>query len=87
LPLYKKLATKQWWAELWLAIKYEVAHYKAGFQLLWTDIGISTRLLRKTLNGKKLTRRERNQVGWERRVTLLRPAFHPASDVRCCHVA
>jgi LETM1 and EF-hand domain-containing protein 1 len=40
----------------------ELEHYKIGGRLLWADIKISSRLLYKIAKGKKLTRRERQQL-------------------------
>eukprot|EP00045_Choanoeca_perplexa_P013838 m.158737 g.158737 ORF g.158737 m.158737 type:complete len:731 (-) comp16473_c0_seq1:39-2231(-) len=60
-PWYTRLHTKQFWVGLWATIKHEAQHYKAGFQLLWADTKISWRLLRKSMSGGALTRRERRQ--------------------------
>ena len=35
---------------------------QVGFQLMWTDLKISTRLLGRVLQGHTLTRRERKQA-------------------------
>eukprot|EP00039_Didymoeca_costata_P011640 m.164499 g.164499 ORF g.164499 m.164499 type:complete len:706 (-) comp15237_c0_seq1:277-2394(-) len=53
--------TREYWAELWIAIKHEVQHYKTGFKLLYTDIRIAFRYLRQAINGEPLTRRQRKQ--------------------------
>lgn len=37
-------------------------HYWLGFKLLWVDVRISSRLLVKLVNGKSLSRRERQQL-------------------------
>ena len=46
----------------WAKIKHEANHYWDGTKLLASEIKISARLLRRTLQGKALTRRERRQV-------------------------
>lgn len=46
----------------WVKIKHEANHYWDGTKLLASEIKISARLLRRTLQGKALTRRERRQV-------------------------
>eukprot|EP00911_Craspedida_sp_UC1_P001617 UC1_evm1s1226 len=60
LPLSQAILTRVWWAALPGKIIHELKHLRDGFILLWTDIKVSTKLLFKTLNGKQLTRRERN---------------------------
>jgi LETM1 and EF-hand domain-containing protein 1 len=37
-------------------------HYWLGLRLLWLDVRISSRLMLKLANGKKLSRRERSQL-------------------------
>lgn len=59
--LMTRMSRKQYWVDLWAAIKHEFHHYKAGFKLLWTDLRIARRLLWKTMNGVTLSRRERRQ--------------------------
>eukprot|EP00042_Codosiga_hollandica_P018154 m.52357 g.52357 ORF g.52357 m.52357 type:complete len:684 (+) comp48449_c0_seq1:102-2153(+) len=61
-PLYVRMFTGKFWADLWKATKEELHHYKAGFQLLWTNIRVSSRLVRRVLDGHQLTRREKNQL-------------------------
>ncbi|KAF8326351.1 LETM1-like protein-domain-containing protein [Cantharellus anzutake] len=46
----------------WQKIKHEANHYWDGTKLLASEIKISARLLRRTLQGKALTRRERRQL-------------------------
>ncbi|EGD78436.1 hypothetical protein PTSG_09131 [Salpingoeca rosetta] len=60
-PIYKRIWTKQFWTDMYRAAVREAQHYKAGFQLLWTDIRLSFRYLRRVLNGEQLSRRERKQ--------------------------
>ena len=43
-------------------IKNEIVHYYHGFRLLGLEISIASRLLRKTLRGQSLSRRELKQV-------------------------
>lgn len=62
LPLHKRLMTGAYWSHLWKVIKDEIHHYKVGFQLMWTDIRVATRLTFRVLNGYTLTRRERRQL-------------------------
>ncbi|KAH7282921.1 hypothetical protein KP509_35G053400 [Ceratopteris richardii] len=54
--ILKKLA--QWKSEAIITLK----NYWVGTKLLWTDVRISSRLLLKLASGKKLTRRERQQL-------------------------
>lgn len=49
-------------AELKEAIKKEVDHYWVGFKLLMADVKTARNLLKKTLQGSTLTRRERKQL-------------------------
>eukprot|EP00056_Hartaetosiga_gracilis_P002050 m.50453 g.50453 ORF g.50453 m.50453 type:complete len:719 (+) comp10885_c0_seq1:22-2178(+) len=60
-PLIQQLFTKKYWGELWGKTKHEFNHYKSGFQLFAVDLKISYRLMKKVLNGNKLSRRERTQ--------------------------
>lgn len=46
----------------WAKVKHEANHYWDGSKLLASEIKISARLLRRLLQGKGLTRRERRQV-------------------------
>ncbi|KAI7864335.1 hypothetical protein BDF14DRAFT_1231097 [Spinellus fusiger] len=46
---------------IWQTIKHEVDHYWQGTKLLGLEIRISSKLLRKLLRGKLLTRREARQ--------------------------
>jgi LETM1 and EF-hand domain-containing protein 1 len=47
---------------LWEAIKHEANHYWMGTKLLYADVQTAGKLLRRTLNGSSLTRRERKQL-------------------------
>ncbi|KAL8622652.1 hypothetical protein ACOMHN_009286 [Nucella lapillus] len=47
---------------LWYRFVAELKHYYHGFRLLFIDIKICSRLLWRVLNGKSLTRRERQQM-------------------------
>lgn len=47
---------------LWQRFVAELKHYYHGFRLLFIDIKICSRLLWKVLNGRSLTRRERQQM-------------------------
>jgi LETM1 and EF-hand domain-containing protein 1 len=49
-------------AKTWAWIKHEANHYWDGSKLLAAEVRISSKLLRKVLNGARLTRRERRQV-------------------------
>lgn len=60
-PLLQRIRTRAFWSNMWLRIKEEAHHYKMGFKLLWADVRISFRLLRKVLKGGTLTRREHRQ--------------------------
>jgi len=40
----------------------EVRHYYSGFKLLYLDVKVSTKIIRKVLNGKVLSRRENRQL-------------------------
>lgn len=42
--------------------KSTLQHYWLGTKLLWADVTISLRLLQKLVNGKNLSRRERQQL-------------------------
>lgn len=46
----------------WAKVKHEANHYWDGSKLLVSEVRISARLVRRLLNGKSLTRRERRQV-------------------------
>ncbi|KAL3144484.1 hypothetical protein ABBQ32_004224 [Trebouxia sp. C0010 RCD-2024] len=59
LPWADKLKVYQGW---WTAIKKEAHHYWVGFKLLAADVKIASRLVRRVLQGKNLTRRERKQL-------------------------
>ena len=47
---------------IWAVVKKEALHYWHGTRLLGKEIRISSRLLRRLIAGKKLTRREHRQV-------------------------
>lgn len=47
---------------VWAVVKREALHYWHGTRLLGKEIRISSRLLRRLIAGKKLTRREHRQV-------------------------
>ena len=49
-------------ARSWAWIKREANHYWDGSKLLAAEVRVSSKLLRKVLNGARLTRRERRQV-------------------------
>ncbi|CAE6424678.1 unnamed protein product [Rhizoctonia solani] len=49
-------------AKTWAWIKHEANHYWDGSKLLAAEVRISSKLLRKVLNGARLTRRERRQL-------------------------
>jgi LETM1 and EF-hand domain-containing protein 1 len=59
----------------WAWIKREANHYWDGTKLLAAEVRVSSKLLRKVLNGARLTRRERRQVSGTyytaQRVTLI----------------
>lgn len=50
-------------AKAWAWVKHEANHYWDGSKLLAAEVRVSSKLLRKVLNGARLTRRERRQVG------------------------
>eukprot|EP00054_Salpingoeca_dolichothecata_P023945 m.161386 g.161386 ORF g.161386 m.161386 type:complete len:759 (-) comp24852_c0_seq1:36-2312(-) len=60
-PWYFRMHTKAFWADLWKEVKHEAHRYKVGFQLLWTDMRVSSKLLLRVLRGEALNRRERRQ--------------------------
>ena len=47
---------------IWDAIKHEAQHYYLGFKLLGVDAKTAYGLVKRVLNGKQLTRRERRQL-------------------------
>jgi len=47
---------------LWEAIKHEAHHYWVGSKLLYADVQTAMKLVRRTLKGSSLTRRERKQL-------------------------
>lgn len=47
---------------IWEAIKHEAQHYYLGFKLLGVDAKTAYGLVKRVLNGKQLTRRERRQL-------------------------
>lgn len=49
-------------ARSWAWIKHEANHYWDGSKLLAAEVRVSSKLLRKVLNGARLTRRERRQL-------------------------
>lgn len=49
-------------AKAWAWIKHEANHYWDGSKLLAAEVRVSSKLLRKVLNGARLTRRERRQL-------------------------
>ncbi|CAE6392209.1 unnamed protein product [Rhizoctonia solani] len=49
-------------AKAWVWIKHEANHYWDGSKLLAAEVRVSSKLLRKVLNGARLTRRERRQL-------------------------
>lgn len=49
-------------AKAWAWVKHEANHYWDGSKLLAAEVRVSSKLLRKVLNGARLTRRERRQV-------------------------
>lgn len=49
-------------ARSWAWIKHEANHYWDGSKLLAAEVRVSSKLLRKVLNGARLTRRERRQA-------------------------
>ncbi|CAE6517195.1 unnamed protein product [Rhizoctonia solani] len=49
-------------AKSWAWIKHEANHYWDGTKLLAAEVRVSSKLLRKVLNGARLTRRERRQL-------------------------
>ncbi|KAJ1308540.1 hypothetical protein OPQ81_004241 [Rhizoctonia solani] len=49
-------------AKTWAWIKHEANHYWDGSKLLAAEVRVSSKLLRKVLNGARLTRRERRQL-------------------------
>ncbi|RYH30422.1 hypothetical protein EON65_05280 [archaeon] len=46
----------------WEAIKHEAHHYWMGTKLLWSEIKITTGILKRVLQGHGITRRERRQL-------------------------
>eukprot|EP00051_Salpingoeca_urceolata_P007017 m.92942 g.92942 ORF g.92942 m.92942 type:complete len:866 (-) comp15080_c1_seq2:76-2673(-) len=58
----RRMGTQQYWVGAWEGLKHELKHYAAGFRLLYTDITVCFRLVRKTLKGEVLSRRERAQL-------------------------
>jgi LETM1 and EF-hand domain-containing protein 1 len=62
LPLAKKPLLKRLREDTWPHIKEEVAHYKEGSKLLFFEVKLSFRYLRKLMNGNQLTRREQRQL-------------------------
>ncbi|QRW01721.1 LETM1 and EF-hand domain-containing protein anon-60Da, mitochondrial [Ceratobasidium sp. AG-Ba] len=49
-------------ARAWAWVKHEANHYWDGSKLLAAEVRVSSKLLRKVLNGARLTRRERRQL-------------------------
>ncbi|KAG8787979.1 hypothetical protein FRC12_015041 [Ceratobasidium sp. 428] len=49
-------------AKAWAWVKHEANHYWDGSKLLAAEVRVSSKLLRKVLNGARLTRRERRQL-------------------------
>jgi LETM1 and EF-hand domain-containing protein 1 len=49
-------------ARSWAWVKHEANHYWDGSKLLAAEVRVSSKLLRKVLNGARLTRRERRQA-------------------------
>lgn len=59
LPKEERRAT---YAKWWLHVKNEAKHYWLGTKLLWKDVQIASRILKRVLQGKTLSRRERQQL-------------------------
>lgn len=59
LPWADKLNVYKGW---WTTIKKEAHHYWVGFKLLAADVKIASRLVKRVLQGKNLSRRERKQL-------------------------
>ena len=59
LPKVERRAVYAGW---WLVVKKEAKHYWLGMKLLGKDARIASRLVGKVLNGKTLSRRERQQL-------------------------
>jgi LETM1 and EF-hand domain-containing protein 1 len=49
-------------AATWAAIKHEAHHYWVGSKLLWSEIKLTSLIIKRLLNGHSMTRRERNQL-------------------------
>lgn len=46
----------------WIAVKDEIHHYYLGSKLLWKEMNITMKILRRILSGHLMTRRERMQL-------------------------
>lgn len=53
---------KEWWVRMKKVVKEEIDHYVVGSKLLWADLKTARNLIRRTLRGSSLTRRERKQL-------------------------
>ncbi|KRY10434.1 LETM1 and EF-hand domain-containing protein 1, mitochondrial, partial [Trichinella patagoniensis] len=60
--LMKKSMEIQKKQSLWLRFKNEMQHYYHGFKLLYIDVKVCLRLLRRLLTGETLMRKERRQL-------------------------
>lgn len=53
---------KEWWVRMKKVVTEEIEHYVVGSKLLWADLKTARNLIRRTLRGSSLTRRERKQL-------------------------
>ena len=54
--------TRESLTALWEMVKHEAEHYWVGSKLLYADVQTAMKLVRRTLQGSSLTRRERKQL-------------------------